>query len=448
MVKSISVSNFKSLKNLFDFELKPLTIITGLNSSGKSNILEAISFFGQASRLTKIKPSENINIYITYREGDVKRYPIDVINYISYRQIETHNIMLKIVINANKKTSDFIFNEMSNSNVLMETLFEETHEGIDTIGYSYIFNLSNRNYSQEIYLNNKILIKVDLMQGQQTTVSYPTELTGRVTIQSADSILNPRVFRSSTHPILDFISNIAEFIINEIKYKTSGIYYLSGERGTINPEYNLPSGRNKLNIPTWVGHKGEHLIEILSRCQTRRPNRFSLISKWAQKFGLSQLRAGLGELLFEANYRDDILNAQLNSTLAGLGTRQILAIITQLFWSKEGDTILIEEPETSLHPENQVLLYDLFSEAIMQGKQIICSTHSPFFVLALSKIIKDGKMNIDDILVYHIKKGKKGTEYDVLELNDKGFIVGGIPSFMKVELDLFNDWSESLDDEV
>ena len=56
--------------------------------------------------------------------------------------------MLKLVIKANKKTSEFIFNELSKSSGLMQMLFQETFEKIDTIGYSYKFNLSKRDYSK------------------------------------------------------------------------------------------------------------------------------------------------------------------------------------------------------------------------------------------------------------------------------------------------------------
>jgi len=108
---------------------------------------------------------------------------------------------------------------------------------------------------------------------------------------------------------------------------------------------------------------------------------------------------------------------------------------------------MIEEPEISLHPEHQVLLHELFSEVISQGKQIICSTHSPFFVLALSKIVKKKLLPLNKIAVYHVKKEKNGTYIETLKLNKHGFIVSGISSFMKVEEDLFRDWSESLEEE-
>lgn len=41
MIKSISLHGFKSYVNQ-TFELSPLTILTGLNSSGKSSVIQSI----------------------------------------------------------------------------------------------------------------------------------------------------------------------------------------------------------------------------------------------------------------------------------------------------------------------------------------------------------------------------------------------------------------------
>ncbi len=56
---------------------------------------------------------------------------------------------------------------------------------------------------------------------------------------------------------------------------------------------------------------------------------------------------------------------------AGHGSRQVLAMITQLFLSKPGSIIMIEEPELSLHPDVQLLLPEVFADAVREGRQIL-----------------------------------------------------------------------------
>ena len=71
--------------------LKPLTILTGKNSSGKSNIMEAIAFFGQGARRIK-KPNLTNVIQEVFRYGDTIKYPQKIENFIPYKK-EKERIM-------------------------------------------------------------------------------------------------------------------------------------------------------------------------------------------------------------------------------------------------------------------------------------------------------------------------------------------------------------------
>ena len=45
-IDSVKIKNFKSLKDV-DIELNNLTLITGINSSGKSSFVQSLLFFKQ-----------------------------------------------------------------------------------------------------------------------------------------------------------------------------------------------------------------------------------------------------------------------------------------------------------------------------------------------------------------------------------------------------------------
>ena len=48
MITAISFKNFKSFKNEVKFEIKPITLIYGLNGSGKSSILQILQLLKQS----------------------------------------------------------------------------------------------------------------------------------------------------------------------------------------------------------------------------------------------------------------------------------------------------------------------------------------------------------------------------------------------------------------
>ena len=450
MIAEVSISNFKSIKEIKGLKLKPLTIFAGVNSSGKSNIMEAISFFGQASRLHKtvdMKPSLNT----IYRHGDMKTYPRRIEDFIVYKRDRRKKVALEISLKPDKSLIEDIEALLGRRDEARKYVFpNDTGIKIETVEYFFSFRLSDSSYSQKILVNGNRIIEVRQTRTQQPSVIYPEDFQGFNVRHSLDHVLVEDAFSSpKSHLVFDVLSKIARRIVVYVKARAERIYFISGERGKIDPELIMSEPRPREITPSWIGFDGQHLIEILSRCFTREPEKAEKIREWANKFQLPDVRAGyVGKRTLESNFRDNILNVILNSTLAGLGSRQILSMITQIFWSESGDVIMIEEPEISLHPENQVLLHELFSEAISQGKQIICSTHSPFFVLALSKIVKKKLLTLDEIAVYEVERSKeRGTFIKTLELNKHGFIVSGIPSFMKVEEDLFRDWSESLEEE-
>ena len=448
MITDVTILNFKSIRKIEDLKLKPLTLLTGKNSSGKSNIMEAISFFGQASRMIKYThQGQSINAVTIFTQNDAKQYPRDIKDYIVYKKNPSNLVSFEINIKGDNMLSIIEDIIKAKFNEIEDILEFQPPIKIKNIGYSIDFRLINNQYRQKILINKDILIEVISSDDMIQQIIYPKNLKGIRTTVHTNNIYNEDVFKLTERtPKRDIFSMIIMKVLSYIKEKTEKIYFISGERGSIAPETRFRDERGP--PPTWIGHKSQHLIKILSDCFIRKPEQFRKIVEWAGNFQLNNVRAGyIVNNILESNFRDDQLGIDVNTTLAGLGSRQLLSIITQIFYSEPDDVIMIEEPEISLHPENQVLLHELFADAISEGKQIICSTHSPFFVLALSKIIKKKLLKVDDIAVYHVVKDEDGTDYVELKLNKHGYIDRGVPSFIKIEAELFQDWSESLEEE-
>lgn len=103
-------------------------------------------------------------------------------------------------------------------------------------------------------------------------------------------------------------------------------------------------------------------------------------------------------------------NVKHSSNGAGDGYINIFNIVDALYDSSENNVILIDEPEVSLHPDLQQKLFKLLVE-YSKDKQIIISTHSPYFVdwslfSKKSKIIRFRK-EIDGINTYELKESTK-----------------------------------------
>jgi predicted ATPase len=72
-------------------------------------------------------------------------------------------------------------------------------------------------------------------------------------------------------------------------------------------------------------------------------------------------------------------NSEHNSDGSGEGLLSIFIIVDSLYDSSPGDLIVIDEPELSVHPALQKKLIELFAD-YAKDRQIIISTHSPYFI--------------------------------------------------------------------
>ncbi|MBP5681682.1 MAG: ATP-binding protein, partial [Bacteroidales bacterium] len=54
---------------------------------------------------------------------------------------------------------------------------------------------------------------------------------------------------------------------------------------------------------------------------------------------------------------------------------------------KKGDTLIIDEPEMNLHPDNQILLARIFAQMVNMGIKLVISTHSDYIIREFNNLI-------------------------------------------------------------
>lgn len=439
MITRLVIENFKSIGSPgVDLDLKPLTILVGPNGSGKSNILQALMLISQkigrsfsdwySIEKEITKASQFIDIIHKRAPGRWLTFQFDV------RLDERRARRLKLIRSKIDEGKLGIKIELSN-----------------IVGYKYSCRPESGEARQSVMIGGRNIVtaaRIYKVEEEALRIFYedPRVLTEASPWQELDYILKQEVFSSSAQvpteakPLIDLASEIVEAMLEKLKDK---VFLLSALRGDI--PYSIETGPR----PTWVGIRGENLVPILSLALRREyKERMERIVKWAKEFGLVDVSgAWAGDNKLDSGYADPHLNVILNSALAGYGSRQVLCIITQLFWSEPGSIIMIEEPEISLHPNAQAKLPGLFAEAIQDGRQIIITTHSEFILLALSRPIRSGQMKPSDIAIYHVDKGPEGTTAKLLEVTHNGYVKGWVPTFAEIERELFKEWLETVPEE-
>ena len=500
-IKKIGIKNFRVFKEETSFHLKPITILTGTNNSGKSSFLKLLNLLQQSVKdLNSLNTlnfekgnhnlgtfensiswgSENEDMSIVFdfpldffdedfkleiiyhkmgENGYIKSFKI----YNRYRKlIALENIKLENVIDYQSFVSGesaydyefsfdleyikkFIYQEKAKNAV--SNVSNENPE--DFLFYSYSF--FDKEENKRIDLNeiakksNKKELKENLLLIEKTSDIFQKVEIDNYQLKRMNTDLFSECFTyDNTEPLLfwkesyrvgsalsskfkgDFFKNDEEFnffddvvrvdiddenlsifrniVLNNIqnnldklKYSISDIEFLSAQRGCSNSESEEVVKQFSslyLDMGDVFLKKALKLLNINGEITVDRVHgRYTTVS------------------LVQNNNKTNILDL-------GYGYSQVIPILlkilvtTHLHATKkseiedekvnENPTLIIEEPESNLHPNLQSKLADVFVLANKTfGLKFIIETHSEYLIRKFQYLTAKNEINQDDSVIYY-----------------------------------------------
>ena len=391
IIKKVKIENFKSIKEIeipFDKVGNSYTkIFVGINESGKSNILEALSFFDMP------EDKVSFNLYCNQKMEDSKCCDI----YFALEFEEGENEDLQKIVNISVTTE--LGNFFSISNIEKNVYLSK---GSPTFKFAY-------NY--DVLLNSSDLyIKSSKVSGEEiisiVDESQKTDEYELLTVNNFDDYLYDIV--------AEFLEEHEPFVS---VWKPSNEYLLYNANLTTfkdNPNSNKPL----YNIFKLSGYKDKNaIIEAIDKITNAR-NRSQLVSKlneslneyigkvWNNSIDIIIEITGTGDfsLLIKDKGKEN-RHDRFSITERSEGAKQFLSLILSLSietsnHDRKNELILIDEPEVHLHPSG---IRDLSQELLKIGKDnyVFLATHSPFMIDKKHKerhyIVKKNKKAITEI---------------------------------------------------
>ena len=105
----------------------------------------------------------------------------------------------------------------------------------------------------------------------------------------------------------------------------------------------------------------------------------------------------------------------------GFGIPYVLPLIMGLLTSNEHSLLLLENPESHLHPRGQSSMGRLIAKAAASGAQIFCESHSDHIINGIRVAVKDGVLNEKDLgILYFDKNRQHETEIADIQIDRNG----------------------------
>ena len=342
MLTNIKLENFKCFKEL-DLTCAPLTLLTGINGTGKSSVFQALVLLRQTVEQR------------TFDDGRLfsKGPRIDL-----------------------GSPTEFLYEDSSNVRFVLEfDVFQD-------IGRECVFDQTfhfSRSTDQLVNPDGSEIddyLDMPSKNHEITTLDAPP-FGGEFVYIGADRA-GPRI----TYPSSDFQDRETSFGTNgELAWNHLNRQQLSPFDG---------------QDPRFPGEAPQRMLDVVNLwLQEISPGANIHI----------ETLPSVGQLLasFSFNNDGDVPSPPYRARNVGFGLSYTLPVIVALLMP-EGTLCMIENPEAHLHPRGQTKLAELAARAAMAGVQVFVETHSDHFIDGIRIAVREGLLTPEDTIFHYFER--------------------------------------------
>lgn len=435
MIKSIELKNYKSYEHSA-INLKPITLLCGGNSSGKTAILKSIllmkqSFEASGGNYLLINGSyTNNGLFSNIRRNTgIDTFVLDMgisMSFIidkdnsSFKDIcrsigmfRRQDEFEKFEIHANFQ---FIENpsipqvgEIKTSTISLISYYSEnaafysgkvipTSIHMNRCSEDHHYTITLENFPVPLYAGNKGDYPFEYMghswedctcyfRGMQLVSLYKDRLSKKAT--SALPVLYT-IFRilASEFDKVEYIGPLRETPLRQ--YFMQDVYSEIGVKGE--------------NTAHYLGQYGENFIETpLPGIQTAQTIKLKdAVANWANFLGIEHV--SINTTVIPGAKLTQIMIGQQNIVDVGFGVSQVLPILVEGLTMANGNTLILEQPEIHLHPKMQMDIADFLIMIAQQGKHLIVETHSDHIINRMVRRALEDEQLRAMIGIYYVEK--------------------------------------------
>ena len=411
-IRSIAVQGFKCLAKESRIEIRPLTILAGANSSGKSSIMQPLLLMKQTLQAS-YDPGALLlngpNVRLTSVDQLVPRQRGDLSDQTFTFSVES----------PKGWTHGITYSPSENREIEIQEMCIEVHRDNEDA------------HSLRLTLDRK---GADL----QTALS---RLPGESSLEPPEGtqlvVRRYRCFLAFTFEVL--AGNESSFAIPIFglfpSYYLERMIHVPGLRG--NPERIY---ERTASGPSFPGTFEKYVATIIADWKTNDDDRLMDLETELAQLGMTgeisaervndaQLELQVGRLAEGTSHGQDLVNV----ADVGFGVSQVLPVLVSLLVAESGQLVYIEQPELHLHPRAQYVLAGIMADAAKRGVKVVAETHSALLLLGIRTLLAKGDLDPDLVKLHWFSRDPEDgtTSIHPADLDEDG---------------AFGDWPEDFGD--
>ncbi|MGE0886754.1 MAG: AAA family ATPase [Blastocatellales bacterium] len=410
-ITRVTVAGYKSIAKEQSIEVRPLTILAGANSSGKSSLIQPLLILKQT-----LESSYDPGALLL--DGPNVRFT-SANQFFSAQHIGKRLGRLRVgLVMASLKHLSLSFAHYKNRGVEVVEMEQGSAERI----YKYRVGMSSDDISR-LFIGFREAFG---QKGQKINWKLVRERCFLKPVLIVEE--NGQEKQVATVQIEDdVISGIREII------------HIPGLRGNPLRTYPLtPAGE------TFAGTFENYTASVIAKWQNDKNNKLSLLNSDLLKLGLTnvvtaktlndtqvEVRVGRLQSITTKASQDLVSIADV-----GFGVSQTLPVLVALQVAHPGQLVYIEQPEIHLHPRAQTAMAQVLADAALRGVRVVAETHSSLLLLGIQTLVAEGKLPPGLVKLHWFSRNKDGeTTIRSADLDDAGAFGNWPEDFADVALE-------------
>jgi hypothetical protein len=413
-ISSLSVKGYKSIWEERSVAIRPLTVLVGPNSSGKSSIMQPLLLLKQTLDAS-FDPGplrlDGSNVKFTSRAQLIPRGTGKTVLHIGLGLEPDRSLEVEIAVSvdAEPTVSSMTSSEGAQRSTISPAMSHEEILGADAIPKELagLFPLRSGKGPKPRWkvVRNRCFLELALLDSSQPPKPWFT-----------------------TAPATDFEGFLR------------GLIHVPGLRG--NPERAYPVTAVG---PSFPGTFEAYAASVIDQWQSAddhgklhalRESLEALELTWkvqARRLDDTRVQLKVGRLTHpERGGASDLVDI----ADAGFGMSQCLPVIVALHAAEAKQLLYIEQPEIHLHPRATHRMASLLAAAAKRGVRVVVETHSALLLIGIQELVAKGILRPQDVGLNWFSRDRSGlTNIASAELDEAGAFGDWPEDFGRVSMD-------------